>query len=122
MDFEGKPLNIGGQVSHREEDDEVCSVVLHWDETSPALNCDGFECKLRECYKVGEESITKDATSGEWTYDSGKLDAYSSTPWNLKGDTKDVFPEHNFWLNYDRSSPINLCGMKPARKKLYCRM
>jgi hypothetical protein len=119
LDFEGKPLKLGARITHRTEADGVCSAVIEWDNTNIAIDCNGTHCKLKDTFKVGTESVTKQ--NGEYIYDSGYLDAYDSTPSELEGKSSDVFPKHDFWLNYDRRKPMNLCGAKPARKKLYCR-
>ena len=118
LDFEGKTLNLGAQVKHREESDGMCSAVVEWDESSASLNCNATHCKMRDAYKVGTESIVKH-NDGTWSYDSGSLQAYNSMPNKLKGNN--VFPEHDFFLNYDRRTPPKICGAKPAIWKLYCR-
>lgn len=118
LDFEGKTLHIGAQVKHREESDGMCSAVVEWDESSTALNCNATHCKLQDTYKVGTESIVKQ-NNGKWIYNSGSLEAHNSMPNELDGNN--VFPEHGFWLNYDRRSPQKLCGAKPAVWELHCR-
>jgi len=118
LDFKGKPLHLGATIKRRKESDGMCSAVVEYDEASIALNCNSTHCKIKDSFKVVEESVVK--KDGEWSYDPGQLRAYDSIPKNLQG--KKVFPEHSFWLNYDRSKPNNLCGAKPASKKvLYCR-
>ena len=117
LSFEGTPLNVA-RVRHREESDGMCSAVIDWDENNSSLNCNSTHCKLQDSYTIKPDTLTN--VNGEWSYNQGGiLEAYDSIPANLQGNN--VFPEHSFWLNYDRRLPKKLCGSKPAKWKLYCR-
>lgn len=119
LSFEGKPLDVGGLVTHREEADGFCSAVVEWDTNNPdaSVSCNATHCMLKESYEVKQESVMK--KNGEWTYDSGRLAPYDTIPNPLKGDV--VFPNHIHNLNYDRRTPKKLCGSAPAKWTLYCR-
>lgn len=117
LDFEGNELMLGAHVTHRDESDGVCSAVVHWDTSSNNLICDSNKCKLKESYKIAEESIRKD--EGEWVYDSPKMEALKRMPKPLEGD---VFQTQVMKLNFDRREPKDTCGAKPENDgEMYCR-
>lgn len=117
VDFEGKPLSLGAHLTHREEDDGMCSSVVHWDASSKNLNCNSSLCRMKDSYKITEDVVRKE--SGNWIYETGKLEGLNNTPQRLSGD---VFPTQTMKLNFDRKIPHNLCGGEPVfGNKLFCR-
>mmetsp|Transcript_30867 Transcript_30867/g.36000 ORF Transcript_30867/g.36000 Transcript_30867/m.36000 type:complete len:776 (-) Transcript_30867:158-2485(-) len=120
LSFEGKALEVGARSSRRLESDGMCSVVVEWDRDSPSLNCNATHCKLKTTYSVSEGSVVKEQ-DGEWSWSGGDLVPYQSVPSELQGTVSQVFPEHNFFLNYDRRTPEKLCGSNPSKAKFFCR-
>eukprot|EP00594_Rhizosolenia_setigera_P013921 CAMPEP_0178960270 /NCGR_PEP_ID=MMETSP0789-20121207/12867_1 /TAXON_ID=3005 /ORGANISM="Rhizosolenia setigera, Strain CCMP 1694" /LENGTH=787 /DNA_ID=CAMNT_0020643593 /DNA_START=82 /DNA_END=2445 /DNA_ORIENTATION=+ len=106
LDFEGNTLETGGTVTHREESDGFCSAVVTWDGTSSL--CNSTHCNLYESYKISDDSLVKE--DGEFIYTQGGLEPYDDIPSTLEGAQTDIFPQHDFFLNYDRRTPENLCG------------
>jgi hypothetical protein len=118
ISFEDQVVSIGAHAKHRTEADDMCTGVIDWDETNPSLNCNATHCKVKDSYTMVKETVTQ-KNNDEWVFKEASVEAHDTTPSELQGN--DVFPPHDFSLNYDRRAPVNLCGAKPSKKTLYCR-